>query len=362
MTHDTDNHDDRTDAPPRRAAMGVARPAQGRRAGNRPVAVDRRAHRRDAASRRAAPVRKSWRPLAPLAAAADARAGPRHRLAGGPASSPTPCPSRPTICTTRIIAREAEAMTREYQAALKEIDAYTPPPAQGAPELQGARPQRRADPHRAGARSGRALPARSPATHLHAAPGNHPAPGPHFARQLTARTRITALEQFSWRHPDDPLPDRYHPPGSLRGRTGGVGRHADQPNPPARRARPHRDREPQGPHPGAHLGQEGSPHRRQPRQGRREARDRRRRRRPRRARGISARPQRLAQQRQHRADGPDPQRAGARRAGDRFGLGRPSTSSAPPAPRCRSTASAATSSSPARRAKPTSKASAAISR
>ena len=122
-----------------------------------------------------------------------------------------------------------------------------------------------------------------------------------------------------------------------------------------------RDREPQGPHPGARLGQARSPHRRQPRRGRREARDRRRRRRPAScAWNTRKRPQRLAQQRQHRADRPAPERAGARRAGDRIGLGRPSTSSAPPAARCRSTASAATSSSPARRAKPTSKASAAI--
>ena len=57
---------------------------QRRRAGSRPVAVDRRAHRRDAADRAPRRSASRWRPLAPLAAAAHARAGPRHRLAGGP--------------------------------------------------------------------------------------------------------------------------------------------------------------------------------------------------------------------------------------------------------------------------------------
>jgi len=81
-----------------------------------------------------APVRKSWRPLAPLAAAAS------FALAIGIAWQVRPVGPEVAPAATaahgRIIVREAEAMTLEYQAALKEIDAYTPPPAKGAPELK----------------------------------------------------------------------------------------------------------------------------------------------------------------------------------------------------------------------------------
>ena len=83
----------------------------------------------------AAPVRKSWRPLAPLAAAATLALALGIAWQTGPVA-PTASPVANDPQTTRIIAREAEAMTLEYQAALKEIDAYTPPPAKGAPELK----------------------------------------------------------------------------------------------------------------------------------------------------------------------------------------------------------------------------------
>ncbi len=80
------------------------------------------------------PVRKSWRPLLPLATAASLA------LALGIAWQVRPvAPETAPIGDSvhgRIIAVEAEAMTREYQAALKEIDAYTPPPAKGTPALK----------------------------------------------------------------------------------------------------------------------------------------------------------------------------------------------------------------------------------
>ncbi|NUS61152.1 MAG: hypothetical protein HOQ01_09405 [Lysobacter sp.] len=81
--------------------------------------------------------RKSLRAFAPLAAAASLALaiGIAWQVkpvspAGIVASNEAPVPH------ARIIAREAEAMTREYQAALQEIDAFTPPTAQRAPELK----------------------------------------------------------------------------------------------------------------------------------------------------------------------------------------------------------------------------------
>ena len=85
-----------------------------------------------------APTRRSWRPLAPLAAAASLA------LAVGIAWQ-VRSPTSPVVAVqtqsrapvqTRIIAREAEAMTLEYQAALRELDALAPPAAKAAPELQ----------------------------------------------------------------------------------------------------------------------------------------------------------------------------------------------------------------------------------
>ena len=83
-----------------------------------------------------APARKSWRPLAPLAAAATLALALGIAWQVGPPTSSTAVPVAANDLHRPIIAREAEAMTREYQAALKEIDAYTPPPAKGAPELK----------------------------------------------------------------------------------------------------------------------------------------------------------------------------------------------------------------------------------
>ena len=84
-----------------------------------------------------APVRRSWRPLAPLAAAASLALAIGIAWQVQPVS-PVAAPAANDAQRGRIIAREAEGMTREYQAALKEIVAYAPAPvqAQAAPELK----------------------------------------------------------------------------------------------------------------------------------------------------------------------------------------------------------------------------------
>jgi hypothetical protein len=81
-----------------------------------------------------APVRKSWRPLIPLATAASLALALGIAWQVRPVTPDVPAPA-PGV-HGRIIAVEAEAMTREYQAALKEIDAYTPPPAKGDAQLK----------------------------------------------------------------------------------------------------------------------------------------------------------------------------------------------------------------------------------
>lgn len=80
-----------------------------------------------------APMRRSWRPLAPLAAAASLALAVGIAWQVRPPTSPI---AQAVPVQTRIIAREAEAMTLEYQAALKELDALAPPAAKAAPELQ----------------------------------------------------------------------------------------------------------------------------------------------------------------------------------------------------------------------------------
>ena len=133
MTHDTHNQE-QPDLPDalrwelRALRKDVApQPTCGRRS---PRASPRRRSR--APRRSASPGVRSRR----SAAAATLALAARHRLAVGPGHVADRRAVPPTTATTRIIAREAEAMTREYQAALKEIDAYTPPPAKGAPELK----------------------------------------------------------------------------------------------------------------------------------------------------------------------------------------------------------------------------------
>ena len=90
-----------------------------------------------------APVRRSWRPLAPLAMAASLALAvgiawqirpPESPVAPSVSSQSRPVQTRPV--QTRLIAREAEAMTLEYQAALKVIDAVAPAAGKTAPELQ----------------------------------------------------------------------------------------------------------------------------------------------------------------------------------------------------------------------------------
>jgi hypothetical protein len=81
----------------------------------------------------AAPTRKAWHPLAPFAVAASLALAIGIAWQVRPVTPVAPVANDPH---TRIIAREAEAMTLEYQAALKEIDALAPPPAKAAPEIQ----------------------------------------------------------------------------------------------------------------------------------------------------------------------------------------------------------------------------------
>jgi hypothetical protein len=90
-----------------------------------------------------APVRRSWRPLAPLAMAASLALAVGIAWQVRPPESPVAqsapiqgrlAQTRPV--QTRLIAREAEAMTLEYQAALKVIDAVAPTAGKTAPELQ----------------------------------------------------------------------------------------------------------------------------------------------------------------------------------------------------------------------------------
>jgi hypothetical protein len=80
-----------------------------------------------------APTRRSFRPLVPLAAAASLALAVGIAWQVRPPTSPV---AVPVESQGRLIAREAEAMTLEYQAALKEIDAYAPPAPHAAPELQ----------------------------------------------------------------------------------------------------------------------------------------------------------------------------------------------------------------------------------
>ncbi|KGQ20423.1 hypothetical protein LF41_960 [Lysobacter dokdonensis DS-58] len=81
-----------------------------------------------------APQRKAWQPIASLAAAASLALAIGIAWQVRPVS-PSDVPAASST-QPRIIAREAEAMTLEYQAALKEIDAYAPQPAKAAPELK----------------------------------------------------------------------------------------------------------------------------------------------------------------------------------------------------------------------------------
>ena len=82
-----------------------------------------------------APARRGWRPLMPLAAAASLALAVGIAWQVGPPATPATAPAA-SDPHHQLIAREADAMTREYQAALKEIDALAPPAAKAAPALQ----------------------------------------------------------------------------------------------------------------------------------------------------------------------------------------------------------------------------------